>query len=154
MRTAPSASGPGRRYKTFQVCIDLTFRLCYVWRCTPPVTRNKTIPAKKSARKHAPSASGKPTMPEKKTGTASRRKTEQRRAKEEGSRGKSARPRIRSQSESLGRISSDEANAKRCIRVMHVIGACSVCRGFCNVVHLLGDKRARCGQCCPVCNGG
>jgi hypothetical protein len=112
--------------------------------------RNKRILAKRSMRKHTLSASGKPAMP-KKTGSASRQKMEQRRAKEEVSRGKPAVPHIRTQSESSGRISSDEVNAKRCVRVVHVIGTCSVCRGFCDVVHLLGDKRARCGHCCPVC---
>jgi hypothetical protein len=97
-------------------------------------------PVKRRIRKHVPSAIREPSMPKKKTGNASRRKLAQRRGKQEVSRDEPAMPRIRSQSE-----------AKRCVRVMHVIGTCSVCRGFCDVVHLLGDKRARCGQCCPLC---
>jgi hypothetical protein len=107
-------------------------------------------PVKRRIRKHVP-AIREPRMPKKKTGNASRRKMAQRRGKREVSRGEPAMPRIRSQSESSERISSDKIEAKRCVRVTHVIATCSVCRGFCDVVHLLGDKRAHCGQCCPLC---
>jgi hypothetical protein len=145
-----SSSFDVRANKTFQIRIDLVSHLCYLLGRRPPVIKSKRIAAKRSVRKHALSASEKPSIP-KKTTSVLRRKMVQGRAKEEVPRDKSAVPRLRSQSESSGQISSGESSAKRCVRVMHVIGTCSVCRGFCDVVHLLGDKRARCGQCCPVC---
>jgi hypothetical protein len=59
------------------------------------------------------------------------------------------------QSEFLSERSHSSSNAhslNRCVRLTHVAGDCSVCGGFCHVAHLIGDKRARCASCCPVCN--
>jgi hypothetical protein len=46
------------------------------------------------------------------------------------------------------------ARAPRCVRLTHVVGSCSVCGRYGTVVHLVGDERARCLQCCPVCQAG
>ena len=47
-----------------------------------------------------------------------------------------------------------EVRAPRCVRLSHVVGSCSVCGRYGTVVHLVGDERARCLQCCPVCQAG
>jgi hypothetical protein len=47
---------------------------------------------------------------------------------------------------------SDVPGVKRCVRLVHVAASCSVCGCSCDVAHLIGDKRARCLRCCPVCN--
>jgi len=50
------------------------------------------------------------------------------------------------------RARSEVARAQRCVRLTHVVGSCSVCGRYGTVVHLLGDERARCAHCCPVCH--
>jgi hypothetical protein len=42
--------------------------------------------------------------------------------------------------------------AGRCVRLRPVIAQCSLCGSPADEVHLVGDRRARCEQCCPVCN--
>jgi hypothetical protein len=51
-----------------------------------------------------------------------------------------------------GRESEPKLTARRCVRLRPVIAHCSVCGGPADEVHLTGDRRARCVQCCPVCN--
>src|SRR3982751_2900442 len=56
---------------------------------------------------------------------------------------------IRSELSGGVHFSCDAQGAKRCVRLTHVTAFCSVCGGWDRVVHLMGDKRARCVHCCP-----
>ena len=114
------------------------------------MTRIGNIPAKRSIQEHLPSAPAEVATPKKKAGNSSARMLTERKANGEVSRGKPARP---SQSELFTEIHSfpEAQSAKRCVRLTHVSAACSACGRYGDVAHLLGDKRARCGHCCPVC---
>ena len=51
-----------------------------------------------------------------------------------------------------GRASEPKLTARRCVRLRPVIAHCSLCGSPAHEVHLIGDRRARCVQCCPVCS--
>jgi hypothetical protein len=151
-----------RRNKTFRFTIDLTSCLCYVLKAArPPVTTSKRTLTKSGSRKSVRLSTTEPAA--KKTSTARPRSASpsQQRANAARVANGSAPPReergVRrrpSPPELLSagiRSSPDAHGGSRCIRLTHVAAACSVCGRFCTAAHLMGDKRARCAHCCPVC---
>src|SRR3982751_2003879 len=149
--------------ETFLLEIDLLSDFCYVLMCTTrSVMQNQT-----RRTQQAPVPSGPPVpagpqsppsvrsravaVPSRMSG-ASRAGTPTGPSQEGSSVPTGVRPHAIAQRPNRRvRARSEVARAQRCVRLTHVVGCCSVCGRYGTVVHLLGDERARCVQCCPVC---